>query len=404
VRDTALEGYNNQIETVGGLLTIGENDDQIMTFIRKVKPDVVGITATFSNLETSAINILKLVKEVDSNIITVLGGNHITFSNKNYNVDYIIKGEGEVSFVALLDNLEKNIKVPKFISGVRFNDLEKLPFPARDLMNMEGYFKINLFHSSRSDRRVLNVMGSRGCPEMCSFCTSPEMWGRKVRFRKTENIFMEIEQGIEKYNIEEVQFEDDTLTLNIENLYRLCELLTPLNIKWCVPNGIRVNYHIDEQEEMFRRMKKAGCYQVTLACESGSQRVLDKILNKKLKLEQIKPAIAKAKKAGLLVHTFWLVGSPGETKNEMEQTIAFANSCEADSYSVSILCPLPGSNVYETVKEKRLWWSDNFLEQMIYRKSLFCVDGFRDADEFETWATEQNAMLNRGNKILLKQT
>nr|MCK4930405.1 B12-binding domain-containing radical SAM protein [Nanoarchaeota archaeon] len=225
IRDTALEGYHNQVEDGNELITIGESNQQIKDFIGKMNPDVVGVTATLSNLETSALNIIKLAKEVNPSIVTVLGGNHITFSNKDFDVDYVIKGEGEIAFVELLNNLEKNIKLNKIINGVHFKDLDKIPFPARDIMNMEGYFKINLFHSSRSDRRVLNVMSSRGCPQKCSFCTTPKMWGRKVRFRSAENVFNEIQECVEKYSIEEVQFEDDTLTLNIKNLYKLCELL-----------------------------------------------------------------------------------------------------------------------------------------------------------------------------------
>jgi len=406
IRDTALEGYDNHTEIGNNIIMIGENDEQIKAFIKKINPDVVGVTASLSSLESSALNVIKLAKDVNPNIITVLGGNHITFSNKDFgpDLDYIVKGEGEIAFVDLLDRINKNIKSERIIRGLPFQDMDKLPLSARDIMNMEGYFKINLFHSSRSNRRVLNVMTSRGCPENCCFCTTPKMWGRSVRFRNAKNVFDEIKECIEKYGIEEVQFEDDTLTLNIQNLYKLCELITPLKIKWCVPNGIRINYHVDKQEEIFDLMKKSGCYQVTFACESGSQRVLDEIVHKNLKLEQMKPAIEKAKRAGLLVHTFWVVGLAGETRSEMEQTIKFASTINSDSFSVSILCPLPGSKIYDIVSKDCLWWDNNDIDQMIYRKSLYRVDGFKTAEEFEDWVNKQNALLNKGNKILIKQT
>ncbi|OGF32219.1 hypothetical protein A2533_02290 [Candidatus Falkowbacteria bacterium RIFOXYD2_FULL_35_9] len=405
VRDTALEGYGNQIELDNGLIRIGETDDQIRAFIRKINPDVVGITATLSNLEVAALEVARLTKEVNPQIVTVLGGNHISFSDKDYDVDYVVKGEGEIAFVKLLEELGKGNNPNKVIVGIAFENLNHLPSPARDLMNMEAYFRINLFHSSRSDKRILNVMTSRGCPHSCSFCTSPQMWGRRVRFRDASNVMAEIVEAIEKYGIEEVQFEDDTLTVNYQRLMELCDLLRPPhNIQWCVPNGIRINCHSSKQDQMFKRMKESGCYQVTLACESGCQRVLDQILNKNLKLAEIKPAIRKAHDAGLLVHTFWLVGSPGETKSEMEQTIAFAQSCGADSYSVSILCPLPGTRVNDEVEQKNLWWTGIDLKQMIYRKSLFKVDGFSCAEDFEAWAEEQNRVLNQGDKIEVKQT
>ena len=100
---------------------------------------------------------------------------------------------------------------------------------------------------------------------------------------------------------------------------------------------------------MFKAMYESGCYQVTLACESGVQRVLDHVVNKRLKVDQIKPAIENAKKAGLLVHTFWILGYPGETFEEMNQTIEFALSTGADSFSFSILSPLPGTPIYRKV-------------------------------------------------------
>jgi radical SAM superfamily enzyme YgiQ (UPF0313 family) len=146
---------------------------------------------------------------------------------------------------------------------------------------------------------------------------------------------------------------------------------------------------------MFLKMKEAGCYQVTLGCESGVQRVLDDIIRKNLKLEQIKPAIKNAKEAGLIVHTFWIVGYPGETRKEMEDTIKFAAQSGADSFSVAILAPLPGTPIYRKVMKENLWWNpDRKTDDMIYRNSLIKVDGFADQKEFETWVEKQNFYLN----------
>ena len=274
-------------------------------------------------------------------------------------------------------------------------DIKKLPFPARNLMNMEGYFKIGLFHSSKSSsNRIANIMTSRGCPEKCSFCTTPRMWG-SLRWRDSQNIFEEIKLCVDKYNIQEIQFEDDSLTANINHLFALCDLLEPLKIPWCLPNGIKVNYYASKQNSIFKRMAKAGCYQVTLACESGVQRVLDDIIGKNLKVDEIKPAIQKARDAGLFVHTFWIVGFPGETWEEMEKTIEVAEKTNADSYSVAILSPLPGSPIYHQVMEKNLWW-DNFkgTKELMYRNSLVRADGFGSPEEFENWVNGKNVYLN----------
>ena len=185
------------------------------------------------------------------------------------------------------------------------------------------------------------------------------------------------------------------MTAHRRNLEELCDLIKPLNIEWCTPNGIKVNYQKGNiQYELFKKMRESGCYQITLGCESGSQRVLDDIINKNLKLEQIKPTIENAKKAGLLVHSFWIVGFPGETREEMEETIEFASQSNADSYSISILTPLPGTDIYRKVFEKNLWWKNSDKKDLLYRNSLINVDGFDNPKEFEKWIDKKNIYLN----------
>ena len=140
--------------------------------------------------------------------------------------------------------------------------------------------------------------------------------------------------------------------------------------------------------------------QVTLACESGVQRVLDHVVNKRLKVDQIKPAIENAKKAGLLVHTFWILGYPGgETFEEMNQTIEFALSTGADSFSFSILSPLPGTPIYRKVVKENLWWDGKSLNDLMFRSSLVKVDGFDGPNQFEKFVNEANLKAN----LILKQ-
>ena len=152
----------------------------------------------------------------------------------------------------------------------RIKNVDDLPHPARDLVNMEGYFDIGAFHSPKSkSKRVLSVMASRGCPEKCTFCTTPEMWGSIVRWRSTESIVAEIREAKDRYQIGEIQFEDDTLTARSKNLRSLCKELEKIGLPWCTPNGTKTNYHMSTQPSLYKAMADAGCYQITLACESG---------------------------------------------------------------------------------------------------------------------------------------
>jgi len=281
------------------------------------------------------------------------------------------------------------------------SNLDGLPFPARDLVNMEGYFDIGAFHSPKSrSKRVLSVMASRGCPEKCTFCTTPDMWGAKVRWRSTEHIITEIKNACRDYNIGELQFEDDTITARCNNLLDLCSELEKIGLPWCTPNGVKVNYHASKQPEMFKAMHDSGCYQITLACETGVQDVMDNIVKKKLNIDSIRPAIENAKKSGMLVHTFWVLGFPGETYENMQETINFAMKSGADSFSFAILSPLPGTPIYRQVIRNDLFWEGTDINDLMYRSSLIKVDGFTSAEEFEKFVSETNLMAN--NMLLEK--
>ncbi len=436
VRDTALESRDTEVLLGDGeTILIGESDAEIADYISDLNPDIVGISVLFSNLAENAHTVARIAKEVNPRIKVIMGGNHVTNAAIDYryaiapsdessnlektlwdaedpNIDYLMTGECDLEFVTLV-NVMLEGRNPEGISGLIFKkavngalvvnanpsgmvDLRQLPHPARHLMNMEGYFKIGLFHSVRShSNRVMNVMASRGCPEKCTFCTMPQMWGSRVRWRAPQDIYEEIKSGIERFNIGEVQFEDDTLTANFPHLIELRSLIEPLGIPWCTPNGIKVNYHLRKQNELFNRMAHAGCYQITLACESGSQHTLDDVIEKNLRLEHVAPTIERAKEAGLLVHTFWIVGFPGETREAMEQTVEFASQSGADSYSLSILTPLPGTPIYRRVMRENLWWdSSRGIKDMMYRNSLIRVDGFDIAEDFEAWADAKNIYLN----------
>ena len=320
-----------------------------------------------------------------------------------------LTGEGEFSLVTLVNaiinktdidkvpGLVKKIGYRKYLinPNIRIQDLNDLPRPARHLVNMEGYFKIGAFHSPKSrSKRVLSVMCSRGCPEKCTFCSTPQMWGQKVRWRSTEHIMDEIVNDVRDFKIGELQFEDDTITANRKNLFALCTELEKVGLPWCTPNGTKVNYHFNKQDEMYDRMFDAGCYQITLACESGVQRVLDEIIHKRLPLDTIYPSIAAAKKAGMLVHTFWILGYPGETYEEMQKTIDFAMNSGADSFSFSILSPLPGTPIYRKVVDENLWWGGRGLDDILWRSSLIKVDGFDNPLEFEKFVNDANTTAN----------
>ncbi len=436
IHDSGLEGWENRtlIDAKKKKIQIGQSDADIKKVISNFSPDVVAISVLFSNFLDSAHNIARLVKEVNKKITVILGGNHVSNSVIDYsfssdkksnlpdtiedledeNIDLAMAGEGEFSMVQLVDSLvnKKDIsKIPGLVKKIgpkkylinpksKISDLGLLPRPARHLVNMEGYFKIGAFQSAKPrSKRVLSVMCSRGCPEKCTFCTTPQMWGANVRWRPVEHIMDEITNDVRDYKIGEIQFLDDTLTIHKQHLYSLCKELEKVGLPWCTPNGTKANYHLKEQMQLYQRMADGGCYQITIACESGNQRVLDDLIHKRLPLETIYPAIEKAKKAGLLVHTFWILGYPGETYEEMQNTIEFAMNSGADSFSFAILNPLPGTPIYRQIIRENLWWENRSMDDMLLRSSLVKVNGFNGPEEFEKFVNDANVRAN----LLLKQ-
>ena len=301
IYDSALAGWDNRyyIDKKNDVVMIGHSDDNIAKTISNFSPDIVAISVLFSNLLESAHNIAQITKKIKKDTCVILGGNHISSAVSDYKIsmmennaglthvikdlendwiDFAMTGEGEFSFLELVNKLinkEDISKVPgltkkigekKYLinPSVRIHDLNLLPRPARHLVDMEAYFKIGAFHSAKSrSNRVLSVMCSRGCPEKCTFCSTPQMWGTNTRWRTTDHIMSEISNDVRDFNIGEIQFDDDTLTVNKKNLFSLCAELEKIGLPWCTPNGTKVNYHFNKQEEMYKVMADSGCYQIT---------------------------------------------------------------------------------------------------------------------------------------------
>ena len=365
--DVAIEGYHN-LKEHGEFVTYGLSDEEIKKNIKEFNPDVVGVSCIFSTQYENAKAILKLTKELNKNIITLIGGSHPTYDIENViqldYVDYIILGEGEIPTLKLLNALNVDEDISK-IGGLAYRinsqnfindaleyvgDVNTLPVPARHLLNMEKYFEINIPQNPYPEgKRVIQIITSRGCPARCVFCTTTNFWGNRYRGRTSENVLREIKELKEKYNIDEIQFTDDNLTLNKERAIKIVKGLQEMNIKWCVPQGIAV-WALDE--ELLEEMKKSGCYQLTFAIESGNQYVLSNLIKKPLDLNRVKPLVLKAKQLGIKVHAFNICGIPGETIEQMYETYNFVKDCGFDTASFFLATPLVGSELLKICREE----------------------------------------------------
>lgn len=367
ILDSPCEGYYNSA-VQDDYIRYGLSDEDIVKKIKDYKPDMVGVNAMFSAEIKNPVHHCGLVKSVDKDIPVVLGGIGCYFEPEKIitenSIDYIILGEAEERFPALLSALNKN-ENPNF-DGIaykrngevvvkpavsRISDLNNLPLPARDLIDMKRYLELCVPISPFTRReKAEQIMTSRGCPADCIFCSSVHFWGRKIRTRSVDSILGEVDELVNKYGVEEIQFSDDNLTVDKERAKELFRRLKKYNLAWCTPNGLMAQT-IDT--EMIKLMAQSGAYQVTFAIESGSPRVLKEIIRKKVpEKEEMKKIIAECHENNMQVHGFFVVGLPGETKEEVHQTFQYPFDADMDSVSFYIAYPLAGSRLRKLCREK----------------------------------------------------
>lgn len=387
ILDATLEGYYQERSVDKRIIQFGLGHAEIKRRIREFSPEVVGISCLFSSQFPAVSEICRTAKEVSGEITTVVGGSHPTFLAQECmtdpNIDYIILGEGERSFRELLEKIRKGGNVDD-IDGIAFRedgrvrvnpktryitDLDALPFPDRDLISLGKYFAIDIPHSiTPLKRQNTNLITSRGCPQKCTFCPSTNFWGNRVRFRSPENVLEEMALLKEKWGIEEIQFEDDNLTCNRKRAEQIFEGMIERNLglKWSTPNGIAL-WTLDEG--MLDLMKESGCYELTLGFESGCQEVLNSIIHKPYRVERSRSLVSYMKRIGLRTCGFFIIGFPGETKKQISETLDFMKGLDLDKYHLFIFNPLPGSTLFNMLREQGLL-SDQFdFENMSFFKS-----------------------------------
>ncbi|HAX62203.1 MAG TPA: B12-binding domain-containing radical SAM protein, partial [Elusimicrobia bacterium] len=334
---------------------------------QKRSPEYVGITSSTSTI-SSALIVSKTAKDIFPNAKIVLGGVHPSVMTedvlKEESVDFIVRGEGEVTFRELIAGVNKrniaglSYKENKIIfhnpSRAVISDINTLPFPAYHLLPMEKYFPAR---GSYKKLPALGMMTTRGCPGRCTFCLGSYL-GQQVRNRSAEKIFEEMFLLQDKYGIKEISFYDDVFTTKKENVRNLCKkiLNEKTNISWSC--FARVDF-VDE--ELLRAMKDAGCHQIMYGIESGDEQIL-KNIHKKISLEKVKEIVHITKKIGIDVRAAFMLGNPGETKETMQKTIDYAIKLSPDVAIFNITTPYPGTEMFKWAKDKGILTTENWDE------------------------------------------
>ena len=368
----------NGVET-----TVGMPLTKIRHELIERKPDVVGISGPFTCQIDNAVKISNLVKEVNPNILTVTGGPHVTLASEAFlqeakDVDIVVIGEGEYTMLEIAQTFEDSKQMDRILgiayrqSGkIRLNpprplikNLDQLPYPAYNLVDMERYLSSKKIGYRSFKDRAISMITSRGCPFNCCFCAVHLHMGRDFRAHSAKYVVDHIQFVVKKFNVRNVFFEDDNLTLDIERFENICNdiISRNINIGWETPNGVRADCL---NRELLNKMKQSGCKSVFIGVESGDQQILNNVICKSLNLNRVVEFAKDAKEIGLKTGAFYIIGFPGETKENMQKTVDFALRLKRE-YDVGmhlfIATPSFGTRLYEecVIKgyvEENLTWN-----------------------------------------------
>ncbi|KKU13891.1 MAG: Radical SAM domain protein [Parcubacteria group bacterium GW2011_GWC2_45_7] len=295
-----------------------------------------------------AHKIAAVCKMVNEGAIVLMHGQLVDMAQeyilRDRNIDYGIRGEGEITFVELLESLEKRVD-PLMVKGIIYRregkivstplrpyienlDEIAISFGAWDLINIKEYAKYSNWNGSLKEKFYMPILTSRGCPFPCTFCSERETQGKRFRARSPENVFSEIQALHERYVVKEVHIFDAVFNFDVERAKEICRLIidSGMKLKLAFPHGIRADIMTDE---LMHLMRKAGTYKLTYGIETATPR-LQREVKKNLDINQLRDRITKTAQTGIIVGGYLMLGFPTETRDEMQQTINFAVESDLD--------------------------------------------------------------------------
>ena len=344
---------------------------QVKEYVRQIAPEVVGIYFSTYYLYDGILTVQN-IKSVASEIITVVGGPHPDLYPKETieipGVDYVMVGESEKSFNQLIKYLkEKNFSAldtlpnlltknnpTKVVRREKIENLDELPFPAREFLNHKKYSSI-----LAKNNPITTVISSRGCPYRCYFCSNIES-GQRVRYRSAKNVVDELQEIGERFGIYDILFFDELFTSNRQRVLDICEEI--------IRRGLKIRWHCRSRadvldEELVKKMKKAGCRLIQFGIETGNQR-LQKVINKNLNLEKVRQTIKMVYDNGIYTYADFMFGLPTETEEETKNTLEYAKSLKLDYVVFGMFHPVPGSVFYDQGVVQKLF-SDYWRELVV---------------------------------------
>jgi len=349
--------------------------DELHAKLRELHPDVVGIKVFTQDL-SSARETFRFVRENMPGTVLVAGGAHPSAVPEQVldmlpEVDYAFRGEAEIGFARFLDLLGGTCAkgdVPGLIwrdgSGIRINDqvfiknLDELGIPAWDLIDPNDYS--DTAETFRKAFPAAPISITRGCPFPCTYCAGHIISGKPIRSRSIEHVLDEMQYLMKEFGVKEFNIVDDNFTHNRDVVESFCRGIIDrgLDIHWSGSTGIRLD---SLDEELLGLMRRSGCYSFYVGIESGSQRILD-LMKKHLTLDKIRHGVQMISRSGIDVSGFFIIGFPGETREDILDTISFAAELPLFKAHFFHFTALPATEAYNTlVKNGKLTGFDDSM-------------------------------------------
>jgi len=377
-------GYPD-VSLIDSVINKYSNDD-VINILKQNPPDIVGVSFGTQN-RFYAFDLIRLIRKFFPGILIVAGGPHPTLTAPDIlqnipEIDIVVRGEGEYTMLDLVKTIDKKVDLSQ-VKGISFRekngqvvhnflrepiaDLDSLPLPARDLLPIDKYQQT----IPLSDKICTSLISARGCPYNCVYCSTAEQWGHRIRHRSADNVIKEIKHLMSTYKLDGVGFFDDVFTMDKNRVIEFCQKLIETKLKiswWCEARANTID------KEVIGWMKRAGCEHISMAIESGSDKIL-KNIKKAITVEQGIEAAKIIKQAGIKLKVFFMHSLPGETYEDIKKTVFLSryleNKFKVDESTQGLTMIYPGTALERLAKEsgilaKDFSWSKYFEENRSY--------------------------------------
>lgn len=333
--------------------------EEQLAYILEKKPEIICI---YTNLMTKieVVKLIKVLKTIQFGFPKiVLGGPDVTFNLENYlkaGADFLIIGEGEETAFELYNAISNNSdfstvngiaylvnnNVVKTLPRTKFRELDELPLPNRDAIPNEKYLKTWKDNHGESS---MTISTQRGCPYTCKWC-STAVYGQSYRRRPAHLVAQEMKMLKDKYNPDAIWFVDDVFTISHKWLTAFHEEVVKQNAQIrfeCITRAERLN------DEILRLLKEAGCFRIWIGAESGSQKIID-AMDRRVDVNHVKKMIQDTNALGIETGTFIMVGYPGETQDDITETIQYLKEANPTYYTITVAYPIKGTSLYDEIE------------------------------------------------------